>query len=175
MSQNKTQEWKSRRKIPDPQIRDAADQYEAARQLLEEQPPGLGVLLPLMNTAAVAIELYLKSLASETVHVPCDDGLGGHMVHSEPAIRGHILVQLFDKIQDDVRYDLAQAYEKNKSASGSLRDDLAQLEGAFMRTRYPFEPKADLSVIDLKGLMSLSSFLRKFVVALEPRETIQWD
>ena len=44
-----------------------------------------------------------------------------------------------------------------------------------MTTRYPFETEADLSAIDLKGLMWLSSFLRAFVVALEPRETIQWD
>ena len=45
-----------RQEIPNPQILDAADQYEEARKLLAEQPPGSGVLLPLMiftNTAAI--------------------------------------------------------------------------------------------------------------------------
>jgi hypothetical protein len=50
-----------------PQIRDAADQFETARQLLDAQPPFAGLLCPLMNTAAVAIELYLKCLLAEKV------------------------------------------------------------------------------------------------------------
>ena len=55
MTRNRAQEWETRREIPDPQVRDAADQYEAARELLSAQPPGSGVLLPLMNTAAVEV------------------------------------------------------------------------------------------------------------------------
>ena len=31
--------WSKRQEIPDPQILDAADQYEATRSLLAEQPP----------------------------------------------------------------------------------------------------------------------------------------
>lgn len=176
MTRNKAPEWKSRREIPDPQIRDAADQYEAARELLAGQPPGSGLLLPLMNTSAVAIELYLKCLSAEKVYIPCEDGVEGQLVHSEPAIRGHSLTVLFDKIPDDVRCDLAQAYEERKAAaSGDLRHNLSLFEGAFMTTRYPFETQADLSAINLRGLMSLSSFLREFVAAIEHRETIQWD
>ena len=65
MTQTFPQEWESRREIPNPQIRDVADQYEQARQILSMQPPGTGILLPLMNTASMAIELYLKCLAGE--------------------------------------------------------------------------------------------------------------
>ena len=61
--------WSKRQDIPDPQILDAADQYEAARKLLAEQLPGSGVLLPLMNTATVAVELYLKCLSAELIHI----------------------------------------------------------------------------------------------------------
>ena len=50
------QEWRSRREIPNPRIRDVADQYEQARLLLSTQPPGTGILLPLMNVAAMAME-----------------------------------------------------------------------------------------------------------------------
>ena|ERR1051325_693676 len=64
--------WKKRREIPDPQVQDAAEQYDDARQLLQQQPPGSGVLLPLLNMAAVAVELFLKSLSSELVCVPVD-------------------------------------------------------------------------------------------------------
>ena len=51
---------------PDSQIRAAADQYEAARQRLDMAPPGAGVVLPLINTAAVAVELYLKPYWEKT-------------------------------------------------------------------------------------------------------------
>ena len=59
-----TTPWRKRQEIPNAQVRDAAEQYEAARKLLT-QPPGSGILLPLMNVAAVAIELYLKSLSAK--------------------------------------------------------------------------------------------------------------
>lgn len=174
MSKPSAQEWKSRREIPDPQIKDAADQYEAGRQLLDKQPPGSGVLLPLMNLSTVAIELYLKCLSAEKVHVPLDNGSAGCTVHSEPAW-GHVLTELFDKIPDDVRSDLATTFvENHPTASHDLRETLASIEGAFMTTRYPFEAGANLPVVDFRGLMSLSRFLHKFVADLKPRETIQW-
>jgi hypothetical protein len=174
MSKRNAQEWKSRRQIPDPQIKDAADQYEAGRQLLDKQPPESGVLLPLMNASTVAIELYLKCLSAEKVHVPTNDGWGGCMVNSEPAW-GHILTELFDKIPDDVRSDLTKTFaESQPAASNSLRDMLTSVEGAFMTTRYPFEAGANISSIDLRGLMLLSYFLHEYVARLTPRETIQW-
>jgi len=49
---NAQQLWRKRQEIPDAQVRDAADQFEAARKVLDAQPPGSGILLPLMNTAA---------------------------------------------------------------------------------------------------------------------------
>ena len=170
MTRNEAQEWKSRREIPDPHVRDAADQYESARELLAQQPPGSGVLLPLMNTSAVAIELYLKCLSAEKVHVPCDDGSGWYRVHAEPSIRDHVLTALYDKILDEVRGELAQAYKE-----GDLRHELSLVEGAFMATRYPFEIGANLAAISLARLMSISEFLCKFVGDLRHRETIQWQ
>lgn len=91
------QPWTKRQEIPDAQIREAADQFEAARRLLAEQPRGGGVLLPLMNTAAMAIELYLKCLSAELEFTAINDDIGGYMVTSAPK-RGHALVALLDHI-----------------------------------------------------------------------------
>jgi hypothetical protein len=62
------QPWTKRQEIPDPQVRDAADQFEPARELLWAQGPGSGLLCPLMNNASIAIELYLKCLSAEKVY-----------------------------------------------------------------------------------------------------------
>ena len=183
MSGSHKQEWKSRKEIPNPQIRDAADQYDRARRILLDQPPGSGVLLPLMNTAAVAIELYLKCLSSEVVHVPDKGSLGGYLVYAEPVAkgsRGHRLVGLFDKIPDDVRRDLANAFEdRNQSCSKCLRDTLGEFEGSFSATRYPFEPGNTLDQKrrdgDLRRLMSVSDFLGMFTLNMKPRENIHWE
>jgi hypothetical protein len=63
-----TVDWKKRRQIPNIQIRDSADQFYHAWEILDREPPGTGVVLPQINTAAVAIELYLKCLSSEVEH-----------------------------------------------------------------------------------------------------------
>lgn len=175
MNKRHPQEWNSRREIPDSQIKDAADQYEAARQFLSALRPGSGVLLPLMNASTVAIELYLKCMSSEQVHVPMSDGSEGCMVHSDPA-RGHVLVDLIDKIPEDVRRDLAQTFGRDHpEASKGLRGMLASIEGAFIATRYPFEAGTNISDIGFRELMLLSRFLHKYVAGLDPKETIQWQ
>jgi hypothetical protein len=66
------QPWKKRREIPDMQVLDAAEQYDDASRLLDAQGAGAGVLLPLMNAAIISVELFLKSLSSESVFVRID-------------------------------------------------------------------------------------------------------
>jgi hypothetical protein len=78
--------WSKREKIPDPQILDVADQYEQARKLLANQPPDSGVFLPLMNTAAVAVELYLKSFSAELIYVADERMPEISRVYAAPAI-----------------------------------------------------------------------------------------
>lgn len=129
-----------RQEIPDPQIRDAADQFEAARQLLESQT---GVLCPLMNTAAVAIELYLKCLSAEKVWT--DAGRGWSKVSAKPEF-GHGLVELLDKVADDLRKELDRAFQSEVTALGgpSFRAALQDCEGVFQASRYPFEQGRDI-------------------------------
>ena len=64
--------WIKRQEIPDSQILDVADQYAQAFKLLAEQPLGSGIALPMMNSAAMAVELYLKSLSAELIYVEDD-------------------------------------------------------------------------------------------------------
>lgn len=170
------QSWKKRIVIPDPQVRDAAEQYDDARQLLQHQPPGTGVLLPLLNTAAVAVELFLKSLSSELKYVPVDDFDGLSSVHAEPELKHHRLVELFNNLSADVRSQLEVNFAANKigQAGTSLHDLLEMYEGLFLRSRYPFESKADIKKFDLMVLMELSSFLRRFVANMRPTDQIEW-
>jgi len=139
MSSNKTP-WKKRREIPDPQLQDAAEQYDDARQFLQQQPPGSGVFLPLLNTAAVAIELLPKSLSSELIHVPVDSFDGLSTVHAVPERKHHRLVGLFDSIQPDVRSQLESGFASYTAGQTgtALRDLLSRYEGIFAVSRYPF-------------------------------------
>ena len=168
------QEWKSRRQIPNLQIKSVADQYEEARRLLREASKMRlldGVLLPLMNTAAIAIELYLKCLAAETVHVPTGDEVGTYWIHAESQDR-HNLVQIFGNIEDDVRCQLEKDFaEQNRT---HLRDRLVEIGDVFKTTRYLYEPDMNFDGTIFPSLMSISKFLRDFVADLEPKETVRW-
>ena len=166
------QAWKTRREIPNPQIRDAADQYEQARRLLENQPQGMGFLLPLMNSAAMAIELYLKCLAGKVIHVPERYGLGGYVVHAQANTGGHKFTTLMCAIEEDVRNLMESSY--TKATGKELKHDLGTIEETLVVSRYPYEPDKDPSRVSLQTLMSISEFLQSFVAHLEPRETIQW-
>ena len=166
------QEWKSRREIPNPEIRDAADQYQQARRILGKQPPGTGILLPLMNNAAMAIEPYLKCLADEVIHVPESDELQSFEVYAQANTGGHRFTAILLAIDEDVRNTMESTYVK--ATDRELKHDLTTIEEALVVSRYPYEPDKDLSRISLQTLMSISEFLQSFVAGLEPRQSIQW-
>ena len=182
MTEKYPQEWRSRREIPNPQIKDVADQYDQARLILSTQPPGTGVLLPLMNAAAMAIELYLKCLAGEVVHVAEKDGLmigipeideiESDRVYAQASTGGHNFRKILCAIDENTRSLLKTNYVK---VTGSeFKRDLIAIDDALVVTRYPFEPDNGLERISLKTLMAISGFLRHFVASLETKETIQW-
>ena len=177
------QEWKSRREIPNPSIKDAADQYEQARLILNKHLlPGTGVLLPMMNAAGMAIELYLKCLAAEVIHIPEKNVFGTGMpeidkmqsykVHAKANEGGHKFNLILDKIEDSIQCRLESSY--GAKAERSFREDLSKIDGVLVKSRNPYEPENDPPSINFQTLMSLSAFLRRFVANLEPRETIQW-
>jgi hypothetical protein len=131
--------WRRRHEVPDAKIRDAADQFESAREFLWAQPPGSGLLYPLMNTATVAIELYLKCLSAEKVYT--DAGGDWATISSTPSMRGHVLTTLLDNLDSGMEQELDGACQGQLSAFGGLsfRDVLSRCEGAYQEFRYPFE------------------------------------
>jgi len=166
-----SQAWSKRTEIPDPQVRDVADQFESARKLLHAQSPGSGLLYPLMNAAAVAIELYLKCLSADKTYA--DAGRGWSIVSATPQ-HGHGLTTLLGRVEPELREELDRAFQAEFPASGgpSFRDALNRCEGAFQASRYPFEPDSDVSsdVPDL--LMRCSHFLQQFIARLQAREKV---
>ena len=165
--------WYKRQEIPDPQVRDAADHFESARQLLWAQPPGSGLLYPLLNAAAVAIELYLKCLSAEKVY---HAGEGWGNICAKPSMRGHVLTTLFDNIDCDLQQELDSTYGSQLSAFGGLsfRDVLSQCEGALHESCYPFEPASDPAKYPLGLLMACSHSLHQFVAKLKTKDRIRY-
>ena len=164
--------WKKRRTIPDPQVRDAADQFDDARLLLDAQLPGSGLLLPLLNNAVVALELYLKSLGAVTVHTPVPGFPEVLIVTAKAEVKGHGLIDLLESIPDDVRQSLEQAYTARHTGR-VLRDDLKQYEGLFVASRYAFEKDNRPNKYPLPLLRDLCSFLRDFVSKMKPFDRIE--
>jgi hypothetical protein len=168
--------WTKRQEIPNWQIVNAADQFQDACLLLANQPPRSGVLLPQINTAAISIELYLKSLSAERIYTPVADMPEMSVVSSSPARPGHSLREQFGVISKEIRDKLIAAY--NAKLRPKLKDELEtaleKIEGAFLVSRYSFEPGMDVSKYSLRHLMGLAKFLREFVKSIPPRETVEW-
>lgn len=163
----------TRQEIPDCQVKDAADQYMNALILLNKMPPMSGVLLPLINTAAIAIELYLKSLSSEVIHTPQENMENMYIVTAKPQQFGHGLVSILKKIPEDYVAEINQIYASlHNHDSRNFKAVLDSLEGAFMQSRYPFEKGADISKYSLKDIKNVSQFLSDYVNGLEVKETI---
>lgn len=176
MSRRTKQPWNKRQQIPDAQVRDAADQYDDARQLLDALPIGTGVVLPLLNTAAVAVELYLKSLGSQTIHRPEAGFPAVSRVYAAPEVKRHMLDELLDAIPDDIRRQLEDEFmaERPTGDALKLREVLQTYENLFVASRYPFEEGMDITQYPLPQLMRLCEFLRDFVTRLPPVNRIHW-
>ncbi len=172
--------WTKRQEIPDIQILDAADQYQRASKLLAEQPLGSIEVLPLMNTAAMAVELYLKCLSAELIYIKDDLMPEASRVYSKPAIttgkEGHGLVGLLEAMPTKVRCLLNDVFDAALGASWNkdLQSVLEDLEGVFKETRYPFEPGFDITRYSHGHLVGLADFLGHFVRNLPPTSHIEW-
>ena len=118
----------------------------------------------------MAIELYLKSLSAEVIHVPEPDDSGWSQVHAT-ADGGHRYKSILLKIDTDVRHALESSFAAE--TGGSLEDYLNRVEGALVESRYSYEYGHD-DLPHLRTLMTLSDFLSRFVASVEPRESILW-
>lgn len=165
--------WKKRRVIPNAQVRDVAEQFDDAWRLLHSQPMESGLLLPILNNATVALELYMKCLCAVVIHTPVTDFPGLAIVTAKAGIKNHDLLDLLDNIPEYVRKPLEDSYASMHPGE-SLRDTLSRYEGLFAISRYAFE-KNDKNVTHypLAPLMNLCTFLRKFTDNMKPIEIIE--
>jgi len=159
--------------IPNPQVKDAADQYCEAAFLLSQQPPGSGVLLPFLTTATFALELYLKSLNAEDVYHPLDSSV--YLVTAQSTERGHHLTRLFNSLDTELQDSLAAAFQQSElSASYSrLEGLLDRYNTLFVDSRYPFERTGILDNLRLDHLIGLVELLHDFVQNLPRSARIQ--
>ena len=153
--------------IPDPQVRDAGDQYDNARRILEAQAPGSGILLPLLNNSIMAVELYLKSLSASRVVRPMPHSKWSK-IYAKPKQRGHNLRELLDAIPDELRERLERGFRERHS--GELVATLCSYEGLLSESRYAYEESCGLGRYPLGPLMTVSAFLRDFVANVNPLE-----
>lgn len=167
--------WKKHRQIPDVQVRDAADQFKRAWDLLDNKPPGSGVVLSQINAAAVAIELYLKCLSSEVVYTPDKLLPQVSVLTAKPEQWGHDLITILGKIPIEHQRAIETFYAtRNSTDKRTFRDVLAALNGAFMASRYPFEKDSDITKYKLSDLGSICAILHDYVANLEVKETFIW-
>lgn len=177
-----------RRQIPNAQILDSADSFKAAWDLLGEQPPGFGFVLPQINVGAIAIELYLKSLSAEDVHTPDTTSVGLYLkglfstgishpsdsthededewtvVTAKSKKSGHILVDLFNTISPDLRRAIDDAFSSTESdPKRTFCDVISDLEGAFSASRYSFESGRSVSKYSLWELGLVVQCLHDFI------------
>jgi hypothetical protein len=129
-----------------------------------------------MNTAAVSIELYLKSLSAQRIYTANNDMSDASVVSAYPEKACHSLEELFDTIREDLRDKLTEKYDSELRIK--LNDDvmtaLNKIEGAFMISRYPFEPGTRLDNYPLSQLVSIAEFLHDFVKALPPKQFVEY-
>jgi hypothetical protein len=167
--------WKSRQEFPDGVIRHTADQYECASRLLwEEAVSGSPVLFPFLNCAAIALELYLKSLDAKLIFTP-DEHIPGMSVVTVKSQWGHALVPLFDKIAEEDRTQLEDAFvTKHPEANSSFREMVGRFEGLFQQSRYSYEKGADITKYHLDPLRATLVFLRDYIATLQEEDRIVW-
>ena len=135
------------REVPDQQILDAARQYHAGYRQLDRQPPGSGVLLPALSSAAIAVELFLKSFAAYQVEMPENDGTGVVIVYPSLPRRSHKLVDWFWDTPTEFQTIFTEEClnRPHLARHGGPEGALEALEGLFQAARYPYERDQDIT------------------------------
>ncbi len=166
--------------IPDPQVKDVADQFCEAAELLWAQPPGSGVVVPAIINSVLAIELYLKSLTAYSVIKnlkDCGDGVSGGIVTVErqkSGKTGHELTDLFDATEDwvknefETKYHASDIYKTNRN----FRTCLSVYDSVFVRVRYMYEDSSCFENLSIGELRELTKLIRSIVESLPRKEKV---
>jgi len=141
------------------QIKDAAQQYLKASNLLREQGAFSGVVLPLIVNAAFSIELFLKAANSSDIHnLILDDDC--YVITAKPNKFGHGLSTLFESLDTRIRQDMSNKY--TSEVGGDLTQVLHKYSETFEKIRYIFEDSAAISSIDITELLAVANFMESY-------------
>ena len=165
--------WRRRQEIPNAQVLDAANQYEAACRVLRSQLSEGGILLPFLNVSVMAVELYLKSLSSKLEFVPQEDGC--ETVSAKPDKFEHSPTKLLEAIPVDVCARMETEFRERPNCEGiTLQERCGAYDKLLESSRYPFDKNFNLHDIQVAPLRDLVTFLKEFVNSYPAVERITW-
>lgn len=162
--------------IPNRKIKNCAEQFKNATELLYLQPLGSGVVLPLITNAVFAIELYLKSLNAQII---CNEeyffnalDIAGGKVSAKVNCRIHPLTKLFNSINKDIKKQVVSYYKKSRlfSTTTQLGTILKKYNNLYTKARFSFEKNQSVSGTSLTELKKLVNFFHAFVDQLQHKE-----
>jgi hypothetical protein len=158
------------RPIPDPGVLKEADSFwQASQKLNTFSEPIMSV--PTVVNAALALELYLKSLNMEwQLQDPSSLGENKALLKSRRAVQtGHAPSKLYLAIDQDTRNTLETRYWQRHQGTNvpKLEKILEAYDGIFQDWRYVFEGRC--KSVDLSFLFSLLVFFSEEIHALPPR------
>lgn len=149
--------------IPNSSVLESAGQFYNGAKILRQLPLGSGVLLPMILNAALAIELYIKSLCVRSIikdYKYFGNGVYGGRVTEVPLKTGHTLSSLLESVSNEVKENIINLHT-DEVIQYSF-NDLVQLvkpyDRLFVEARYVYENDA-ISNLDITGLFHcLESF-----------------
>jgi hypothetical protein len=163
-----------KKEVPDPQVKDVADQFFDAAEIL--WVPHSGVLIPAIINSVLAIELYLKALNAYSVIKNLRDygsGIRGGLVTVEPETSRHELIKIFDVLDGDVKHALETAFARSSifTSGSNFKDCLSAYDDVFIKVRYVYEDSSSFRRVNINELQQLIKLMRSVVESL-PRKTM---
>lgn len=163
-----------KKQIPDPQVKDVADQFFDAAEILWIRESG--VLIPAIINSVLAIELYLKSLNAYSVIKSLEEygnGVRGGLVTVEPETSRHELTKIFDVVEVPLRNEFETTYGQSRffKPGSSFRDCLSRYDDVFVKVRYIYEDSSSFRRVDISELQQLMKLTRAVVESV-PRNTV---
>jgi hypothetical protein len=154
--------------IPDQHIFGHAEEFCNASEFLFQKLAGPMVV---RTNAALAIELFLKSLDSRWVqHDLMDEtGIGGFEITAEPNTKGHLLDNLFDALPSPSQTLLNEAFQSDPLGAKheNLKSILTIYRNSFIEERYAFEKRNLASDSrSINEIVQLARFFRETIKRL---------
>ena len=158
--------------IPNRQVLDSADQFYDGAMHLKELPPFSGILLPKLTSAALAIELYAKSLNTWRVIPNNEDfgnGVSGGEVKGEPKSRGHKISKILEDYDTDLVENINDLHSEGKLPVNHLGliERLKTYDNFLTEIRYSYENDS-VRKVNLEDLWAALELIRLVVQKVNP-------